>query len=136
MRKCQLFGVGLLAVGLLNNVFAAGPPDRVNVPTVIAAEVPLYPPLARAASVQGVVVLDVITSGDQTDSIKTLSGPKLLAVAATSNLQTWRFIGKPPQKFQVIFRYRISNQCQGNPAVKLNLPSEVSVCSRPSPPLD
>jgi hypothetical protein len=136
MRKQELIGVGLLVVCLLNKVLAAEPLIRSNRPTVTAAAVPLYPPLARAASVQGVVVLEVITAGDKADSIKTLSGPKLLAVAAASNLQSWRFVGNPPQKFQVVFRYTISNKCKGGPTVNLNLPSEVSVCSRPAPPMN
>src|SRR5271168_336286 len=56
MREVQVFGAGLWAGLFLNSALAAGS-NRADVPTVIAAMVPLYPPLALAASVQGVVVL-------------------------------------------------------------------------------
>ena len=74
-------------------------------PTVVVAEVPFYPPIGRAASLQGVVLLEVTTEGDKADSIKILRGPKLLADAAISNLRSWRFVGKPPQTFQVTYHY-------------------------------
>ena len=107
-----------------------------GLPTVTGAAVPLYPPIARAASVQGIVVLLATSSGDKVESTKVLSGHPLLAKAAESNIRTWTFIGKPPQSMKVIYRYEISEECGGDPSVKLDFPSEATVCTKPSPPLD
>jgi hypothetical protein len=136
MLKRQLICLGLLAsFSALRAPLAASSPTQVAAPTVVAAEVPLYPPLARAASQQGVVVIEVFTDGDKANSIKVLSGMALLAEGATSNLRSWRFVRYPPQTFQVTYRYRLSTGCKGNPDVKLTLPLEVSVCSKPSQPI-
>jgi hypothetical protein len=60
----QLICLGLLAsFSGLHAPLAASSPTQVAAPTVVAAEVPLYPPLARAASQQGVVVIEVVTDG-------------------------------------------------------------------------
>jgi Gram-negative bacterial TonB protein C-terminal len=135
MQKRQIIGAAILISCSWDRVVLASPPPQLLTPTVVVAEVPFYPPIGRAASLQGVVVLEVTTEGDKANSIKILRGPKLLADAATSNLRGWRFVGKPPETFQVTYRYRLSAACKGNPAVNLNLPSEVSVCSKPSPPI-
>src|ERR1700722_20859832 len=128
MRKRQFFHIGLLTVLLGYGVaMGAASPVEAHTPIVIAAEVPFYPPLARAASQQGVVVLEVVTDGDKANSIRVLSGIALLAEAATSNLRSWRFVGKPPETFHVTYRYRLSAKCKGNPAIQLTLPLEVSV---------
>jgi hypothetical protein len=135
MQKRQIIGAAILIGCTWDRVVWASPPPQVLTPTVVVAEVPFYPPIGRAASLQGVVLLEVTTEGDKADSIKILRGPKLLADAAISNLRSWRFVGKPPETFQVTYHYRLSTACKGNPAVNLNLPSEVSVCSQPRPPI-
>ena len=135
MRKVLLVVVVLLVSCLLFRAFAAGRAALTDLPTGSGAAVPLYPPLARAASVQGVVVLMGTTSGDKIESTKVLSGHPLLAAAAESNIRTWTFIGNPPQTFEVTYRYRISDQCKGTPSVKMDFPSGVTICSKPSPPI-
>ena len=99
----------LLVPCLLFRAFAAGRAARTDLPTVTGAAVPLYPPLALAASVQGVVLLTATTSGDKIESTKVLNGHPLLAAAAELNIRTWTFIGNPPQTFEVTYRYKISN---------------------------
>jgi len=78
----------------------------------------------------------VATSGNKVGSTKVLSGHPLLAAAAESNIRTWTLIGKPPQTIRVTYRYSISDQCEGNPSVKMDFPSKATICSKPSPPLD
>jgi hypothetical protein len=107
-----------------------------GLPTVTGATVPLYPPIARVASLQGTVVLLVTTSGNKVESTKILSGHPLLAQAAESNIRTWTFIGNPPQSMKVVYRYEISEKCEGDPSVKLAFPSEAWICAKPSPPID
>jgi hypothetical protein len=85
---------------------------------------------------QGTVVLLVTTSGNKVESTKILSGHPLLAQAAESNIRTWTFIGNPPQSMKVVYRYEISEKCEGDPSVKLAFPSEAWICAKPSPPID
>lgn len=131
----------LVGVATLSNPkFVAGSDAQSHndsgLPTVTRATVPLYPPIARTARMQGTVVLLVTTSGDKVESTKILSGPTLLAQAADSNIRTWTFIGKPPQSVKVVYHYEISEKCEGNPSVKLAFPSEATICAKPPPPLD
>src|SRR5262245_12494635 len=103
--------------------FAASPASKINLPTVTGAAVPLYPPLARAASLQGLVVLTATTGGDKIESTKVLSGHPLLAAAAESNIRTWTLINNPPQNFKVTYQYEISSQCKGTPSLKMDYPT-------------
>jgi hypothetical protein len=132
MRKQEMLGLGL---GLLSSFFFCHA-FAANLPTVTGAAVPLYPPLARAASVQGTVTLVVVTNGDRVQSTKVVNGPSLLSAAAESNIRTWTLVGKPPQTFEVTYRYVLSDRCEGNPAVKIDFPTSVAICAKPNPPLD
>jgi Gram-negative bacterial TonB protein C-terminal len=136
MRKQEMLGLGL---GLLSSFFfchAFARPPQPNLPIVTGAAVPLYPPLARAASVQGTVTLVVVTNGDRVQATKVVNGHSLLSAAAESNIRTWTLVGKPPQTFDVTYRYVLSDRCEGNPAVKIDFPTSVAICAKPNPPLD
>jgi len=53
---------------------------------------PVYPPEARRASLQGVVVLDVVVGRDgSVTSLRALNGPEVLARAAMDALRWWKF---------------------------------------------
>jgi protein TonB len=53
---------------------------------------PVYPPLARMAHIQGVVVLQaIIGTNGAIQGLKVLSGPPLLAPAAIDAVKTWRY---------------------------------------------
>lgn len=53
---------------------------------------PVYPEAARAAGTEGLVVLDaVIASDGSVKSLRPLSGPDLLAQAATEAVRGWKF---------------------------------------------
>jgi hypothetical protein len=100
------------------------------------ASVPFYPPLARASPVQGTVTLAVTTNGDRVQSTRVENGQPLLSAAAESNIRTWTLVGKPSQTFAITYRYTLSDRCKGDPAVKIDFPTSVAICSKPDPPLD
>ena len=65
---------------------------RVKPPRKIFAPSPDYPPLARQARVEGVVVVDAVidVSGNVVEA-KIVSGPPLLLAAALDTVQRWKF---------------------------------------------
>jgi hypothetical protein len=125
--------VGLLLVGLSASSMSA--PSRVTT-VVTSARVPLYPPLARAASVQGTVVAEVTTSGEAFGTIRIVSGHPLLSGAVTDNLRTWVLVGAQTVMFSVEYHFRIAKSCKGRPSVEMEFPTKVSICSLPNPPLN
>jgi len=53
---------------------------------------PVYPPIAKAAHVQGVVVLQATISKTGTiEDLKVLSGPPMLTGAAVDAVRRWRY---------------------------------------------
>lgn len=132
----KFLSLGFIALCLADQTRNAEIPATANSPTVIGAAVPFYPLLARSASVQGTVVVEVTTHEDRIGSTKLTSGNPLLSTAALANLQTWIFVNQLPSTFKVTYRYKIDETCQGNPTVTLNLPTEILLCSRPNPTLD
>ncbi len=53
---------------------------------------PVYPEAARKAGMQGLVVLDAVIAPDgSVKRLRPVSGPKLLAQAATEAVQSWKF---------------------------------------------
>jgi hypothetical protein len=106
-----------------------------NLPDVVGAAVPLYPPIARAANVQGRVVLRVTADGGRVQSTKVVSGPMLLSRVAESNLSTWQLVSMPSQTFVVTYTYKLSKRCKGKPSVSADFPRSITVCSAPRPPL-
>jgi hypothetical protein len=113
--------------------------SNVALPAVASAAVPLYPPLARVANVQGVVHVKVTTDGHRVIATRVEDGNKLLASAADENARTWQFSTHEPTTFTVTYNYKLEAELRGspnNPTVVLRLPTEVEVASRPMPPLD
>ena len=109
--------------------------QRANVlPDVLAAAVPLYPPLARAAQVQGTVVVKVVVEGGKVQSTKVVSGHPMLSDAAKSNLATWKLFPLPAQTFAVTYHYELNDRCKEKPSVTADFPTEVTVCSKTTPP--
>jgi len=104
----------------------------VALPTVAEAAVPLYPPLARAANVQGVVHLKITTDGHRVIATHVEDGNKLLASAAEENARTWQFSNHEPRTFTVTYHYKLDATLTGSPnnsTVILRLPTEVDVSS-------
>jgi protein TonB len=71
-------------------------PVRVSSGTVagmaISQPTPVYPPIAKAAHVQGVVILHAIISKQGTiESLQVISGPPMLTSAAVDAVHRWRY---------------------------------------------
>ena len=122
----------ILLLLLLVNVStpAQGPTTKVSLPMVASASVPVYPPLARAANVQGVVHVSVTTGGHRVTSALAQGGPKLLATAAEENARTWQFAVHEPTTFTVSYNYALTAKWKSDPnnsIVVLRLPTEVRI---------
>src|ERR1700733_12158070 len=94
-----------------------------GLPDVIGEAVPLYPPIARAANLQGSVVLTVTVEAGRVQSTKLVSGHPILSQAAESNLETWGLVSMPTQTFVVTYSYKLSERCKGKPTVTANFPT-------------
>src|SRR4051812_47309522 len=84
---------------------------QVAVPTIAAAEIPLYPSLARAARIQGEVTLRVVTDGEKVAGVSVVEGQPMLARAAQDNVRTWRFIKHEPTAFVTKFKFNLLPEC-------------------------
>ncbi len=107
---------------------------RVALPTVAAAAVPLYPPLARMARIEGTVHVKVTTDGHKVIATQPEDGHKMLAAAAESNAKTWEFATHEPTTFTVTYQYKIVAEPKENPygpTVILRLPTQVEVMTTP-----
>ena len=107
--------------------------SSVALPMVASAQVPLYPPVARVANVEGVVHLKVTTDGHRVVSTQVEDGHRLLAVPAEENVRTWQFSLHEPTTFTVTYTYKLVENWKGdpnNPAVVLRFPTEVEVSTR------
>jgi hypothetical protein len=67
-----------------------------NIPLVVDGKMPLYPILARAARIQGVVKIKVTTDGKKVTSVDAESGPPMLVKFAKENILTWEFTAHKP----------------------------------------
>jgi len=101
-------------------------------PMVASAVVPLYPPLARATNIQGVIHVQVSTDGHQVATAHAQEDIKPLSVAAEENSKTWQFSAHTPVTFTISYHYKLSKQCNpNNPTVILRLPTDVEICQYP-----
>ena len=125
------------AIGLAIVCLAAAPSPTIieqsslAYPMVMHADVPLYPPGARTASVEGVVTVKVTTDGHRAirTEVEGTANP-LLSRAAEENLRTWEFTLHDPVIFTTTYRYVIADNIDSrlnNPTVVLKLPTEVEV---------
>ncbi len=97
-------GLGGSAVGAFGNAFGSGPAVKVATPKKISISggveaglliqrtMPVYPPIAKAARVQGTVVLQATISkeGRITD-LHVISGPAMLQQSAMEAVRNWRY---------------------------------------------
>jgi protein TonB len=72
------------------------PPVRVGGSVIQANAIyrpaPAYPPLARTARIQGVVVLEAVINREGViDTLRVVTGPPLLIQAALDGVRTWRY---------------------------------------------
>jgi len=128
--------IALLVMGIAS---VSAQESKVALPMVAGAAVPLYPPLARATRIQGVVHIEIATDGHNVITTRVKDGQKLLAAAAEENARTWRFAVHTPISFTVTYRYKLDaklNDNPNNPTIVLRLPTEVEISSAPLPLLD
>ena len=120
----------VLLAAFLVTVVAQQP--KAVLPMVAGGAVPLYPPLARAAKVQGVVHLKVVTDGTRVVTAQAEDGSRVLAAAAEENARTWQFSKHEPTSFTVTYRYRLDAKADpNNSTVTLRFPTEVDVSIAP-----
>jgi TonB-like protein len=115
---------------------AQGPQTDAPLPVVRAAEMPLYPHLARIARIEGTVRLQVWTDGSSVVKVQRTGAHKLLMDAAEENLKTWRFYPHKATSFDVVFVYSLEKEeVSGwvNPSIVLHLPTRVEIQTKLSP---
>jgi len=71
-------------------------PVRVSSGTVagmaLSQPQPVYPPIAKAAHVQGVVILHaIISKGGTIENLQVISGPPMLTSSALEAVKRWRY---------------------------------------------
>jgi hypothetical protein len=126
----SLTNLFVLLAALLSTVSAQQP--KATLPMIAGGAVPLYPPLARAANVQGVVHVKITTDGMRVVTALAEDGARLLAGAAEENARTWQFSKHDPTSFTVTYQYRLdANADPNNPTVMLRFPTEVQVLAAP-----
>ncbi|MGA2482893.1 MAG: TonB family protein [Candidatus Acidiferrales bacterium] len=96
--QCALIASILCPAACLVSQSTPEQPQRVMVDwqteraLLIAADTPRYPPLARAAQLEGAVRVDLVVARDgSTKEAKVLSGPPLFMQVALDAIRTWRF---------------------------------------------
>lgn len=124
-------------------------------PTLTRAEVPLYPPIARAAHITGTVEIQVVVEkGAVVDAqVKSVvlapsdhvvlneEGKKkvglYLSNPSLANVKTWQFQSEDRTTFLVTYVYKIEGEetpLPENPKVELDLPRLVTVTAKPFKP--
>jgi len=93
--------------------------------------VPTYPPLARAAGVQGTVQVDVSTGSDgKVRSAKASGGRELINKAAEENMREWIFCSSAQGNYSTKYVYLIEEQNEPT-RVSFDLPEEVKIVTSP-----
>jgi hypothetical protein len=113
----------------------APPSEAEHYPNLIRADLPLYPPVARAAHVNGMVEIQVtVERGAVVDAqVKSSSSP-LLTTSAVANVKTWQFQSEDRTTFPVTYVYQTEGEqtpLPENPKIELDLPHLVKITARP-----
>jgi protein TonB len=65
---------------------------NVKPPKIVHIEQPKYPPTAKQAKIEGVVVVEATVNADgSVDKVKVISGPQLLMEAAADAVSHWKY---------------------------------------------
>lgn len=136
MRICTQIVLGLLlSVPVLGQTSSKA--SAPAVPILLAADLPMYPPIWRAAHLSGRVVVRVTVRAGRVVDTDVKSGESHLQVPTVSNLKTWRFGTDVNGTFTVTYTYAISGEESAgptNPKVEM-LPSlDVHITARPVKP--
>jgi len=124
----------------------AAPPggQSAGLPTVIAADVPLYPRDLVRNGVSGTIAVRarIATDGQRVTTVEAADAPPALAGLTTANLKTWRFAPHVATTFDVVFRYAIvARSCDSlgrdtRPIATLRFPTTVEVTAEIDPICD
>jgi TonB family protein len=89
VHRLLLIAAVSASIASLSPVFSH---DGLDNPTVVQAVPPSYPPIARAANVSGVVIVEVrIDAGGSVTTVRVLEGHKLLNLIAEKSASKWKF---------------------------------------------
>jgi hypothetical protein len=130
MRIRLLFRCALLGGMVLGSSLAGSAQRGHALPVVSFAEVPLYPPIARAANISGVVHVVITTDGHRVVTAHVQDGPTVLSDAAQKNASGWQFATHEPTTFTVTYVYKLVDNRKPllhGPKVILQLPTEIEV---------
>ncbi len=116
-----------LVLAVVSKVMAQDSPKIL--PSVVQHSVPLYPPLARQARIEGEVRVRITTDGESVKDANAETGPPLLRKVAEENVRTWKFAAHTPDTFHVTFRYKLITG--GTDVEFLELPAVVKVLASP-----
>jgi len=87
MRIALQIATAMLASGLC----VAAHADCLGLDSIVKEGTPLYPPIAKAAHVQGQVQMTAHFASDgSVQSVEIISGPQMLQNAATAYVKTWQ----------------------------------------------
>jgi hypothetical protein len=101
-----------------------------ELPVIIAGKMPLYPIMARAARIQGIVKVRVRTDGKKVIGFDAESGPPMLVRFTKENILTWEFFDHKPTTFVTTFEYVIEEPAlcgYSNGTSVLNLPLKIQI---------
>jgi hypothetical protein len=119
----RFIGVALLTLAVPPVAYTQAADEEV--PLIRNGKMPIYPIMARAARVQGVVKIRVVTNGEKVTSLVLESGPVMLAKFTEENIRTWEFDKHKPTTFVATFEYEIKSpdHCEyRNGSLTLDLP--------------
>ena len=104
--KMTLLAVFMLPISMLDSAAQDSEIVKDKDISVIEFEEIGYPPLARIARVQGVVVVRVKLDKDgNVEDAKAISGSDLLIPACLTNAKKWRFLPNPEKAAVVIYNF-------------------------------
>jgi TonB family protein len=140
MHIPKLLPCALLAAAFLSLPMQAQAPLEVD-QTELAKHIdhhvpPVYPPIAKAARIQGEVVFQVnVSKAGHVESLKVLSGPAMLQQEATDCLKQWTFhpFLKDGVPVAAHGRYSIIFSLGSSPAPSTRLPAQVSASTPGAP---
>jgi protein TonB len=67
-------------------------PSSVEAAMILQKTLPIYPPIAKAAGVQGTVILAAtISKAGTIENLRVMGGPVMLQRAALDAVETWRY---------------------------------------------
>jgi TonB family protein len=121
---------GLVAIFAAVPAAISSAQEVTEMPLVESASMPVYPLMARAARIEGTVVLELTTDGTTISQIVVQSGPPMLAAAAKKNVDTWRLLPNKPMSFEVTFQFHLTEPAScylENGTTTLKLPTSVEI---------